>query len=81
MEVKLIKQALDNRESEEFDMTLQHKSKLCVYKEWKRVVGFEEYFKNLKGPPFGYFLSYVQVPMDFVRSWVGCQEEWDSGMS
>ena len=33
--VKLIKEAHDKRECEKFKMTLQHKSKLCVYKESK----------------------------------------------
>ena len=43
LESKLIKEALGKRECEEFEMALQHKSKLCVYKELKRGVGFEEY--------------------------------------
>ena len=31
-------------------MALQHKSKMCVCKELKRGVGFEEYLKYVKGP-------------------------------
>ena len=50
LEVKLIKQALARRECEEFEMALRHKSKLRVYKELKRGVGFEEYLKYAKDP-------------------------------
>ena len=50
MEIKLIKEALNKRECEEFEMPLQHKSKLHVYKELKGEVGFEEYLKHVKGP-------------------------------
>ena len=35
LEIKLIEEALDKRECEEFEMALQHKSKLCVYKKLK----------------------------------------------
>ena len=31
-------------------MALQHKSKLNIYKDLKRGVGFEEYLKHVKGP-------------------------------
>ena len=51
LEIKLMREALDKRECEEFEMALQHKSKLRVYKELKRGVGFEEYLKHVKGPP------------------------------
>ena len=43
LESKLIKKALDKREFEEFEIALQHKWKLRVYKELKCGVGFEEY--------------------------------------
>ena len=36
---KLIKDALDRREVEEFEMALGHKSKLRVYKELRRGLG------------------------------------------
>ena len=52
MEIKLIKEALDRRESEEFVMALNHKSKLRVNKELKRGVGFEGVPKICKGTPF-----------------------------
>ena len=45
LEIKLIKEALDKRECEEFEMALQHKSKLHVYKELKCVDGLGEYLK------------------------------------
>ena len=59
-ESKLIKEALDKKECEEFEMALQHKSKLHVYKELKNEVGFEEYlqhqgrkeFSNIGGAQF-----------------------------
>ena len=50
LESKLIKEALDKRDVEEFEMALQYKSKLRVYKELKRGVGFEEYLQHVKGP-------------------------------
>ena len=65
MDIKLIKEALDKKECEEFEMAIQHKSKLRVYKEWKYGVRFEEYLKQVKGPLLGCCLSFVQVPMDF----------------
>ena len=72
LEIKLIKEALDRRECEEFEMALRHKSKFHVYKELKRGVGFEEYLKYAKGPLLiSCFKSFVQVPMDFLRNWAG----------
>ena len=50
LKTKLIKEALDKRECEKFEMALQHKSKLRVYKELKGGVGFGEYLKPVKGP-------------------------------
>ena len=40
------------KENDEFEMALQHKFKVHVYNELKRVVGlgFEEYLKYVKGP-------------------------------
>ena len=43
LKLKLIKEALDKKESEEFEKALQHKSKLRVFKEMKCGVGFKEY--------------------------------------
>ena len=48
LSVNQIKRALDQRECEEFEVALQHKSKLHVYRELKREVGFEDYFCFLK---------------------------------
>ena len=39
-------------------MALQHKSKLCAYKELKRGVGFEEYLKYVKGPSSRLLFSF-----------------------
>ena len=55
--LKPIKEALDRRECEEFEMALRHKSKLRVYKELKRGVGFEEYLRYVKGPPSRLFFK------------------------
>ena len=41
LDIKLIKKALDKRECEEYEIALQHKSKLIVYKELKWETGFE----------------------------------------
>ena len=58
LERKLIKEALDKRECEEFEMAFRHKSKLRVNKELKRGVGFEEYLRYVKGPPSRLFLKF-----------------------
>ena len=58
LELKLIKEALDKRECEEFEMVLQHKPKLRVYKELKCGVGFEEYLKYVKGPSSRLLLKF-----------------------
>ena len=71
LEIKLIKEALNKRECEELEMALQHKSKLHVYKELKCGFGFEEYLQHVKGPSSSLLFGFVQVPMDFLRSWVG----------
>ena len=49
LNIKLIKKALDKRKCEEFEMALQHKSKLRVCKELKWEIGFEEYLECVKG--------------------------------
>ena len=51
LNIKIMKEALAKRECEEFEMCLQHKSKLQVYREVKRKVGFEEYFEYINGDP------------------------------
>ena len=58
MDVKLIKEALDKRECEEFKKALQHKLKLRVHKELKCGVGFGEYLKCVKGPYSRLFLRF-----------------------
>ena len=40
--VKLIQEALDMREFEDFEMTLEHKSSLHIHTELKQEVEFEE---------------------------------------
>ena len=58
LESKLIKEALDKGECEEFEMALQHKSKLRVHKELKREVGFEEYLQHVKVPSSRLLLKF-----------------------
>ena len=58
LESKRIKEALDKRDCEEFEMALQHKSKLRVYKELKHGVGFEEYLQHVKGPYSRLFFKF-----------------------
>ena len=41
--------------SKEFEVTLQHKSKLCLYRELKQEVWPEEYLEFVKGAPFRLF--------------------------
>ena len=55
LDIKLIKKALDKRVCEEFEMALQHKSKLRVYRELKREIGFEECLEYLKAAPSSFF--------------------------
>ena len=83
LEIKLIKEALDKRECEEFEMALQPKLKLPVYKKLKRGVGFEEHLKPIKGPP-------SRLLFNFLSGTNGLFEEmgrhakikaWASGMS
>ena len=56
--MKLIKKALGIRECEEFEMALQHKSKLQVYRELKWEVGFEKYLEYVDGAPSRMFLKF-----------------------
>ena len=56
--VKIIKGSLAKRECEEFEMCLQHKSKLWVYRKMKREVGFEEYFEHINKVLCGFFLKF-----------------------
>ena len=51
LDIELITGALDKRECEEFEMTLQHKSKLRVYRDLEWEIGFEEYLEYVKGAP------------------------------
>ena len=39
-------------------MALQHKSKLHVYRELKREVGFEDYLEYVKGEPSRLFFKF-----------------------
>ena len=45
---KVIKRALDQRECEGFEIPLQHKSKLRVYRQLKWEIGFDEYKEYVK---------------------------------
>ena len=54
LEIKLIIEDLDKGECEEFEMALQHKSKLHVCKDLKWMVGFEDPFYIDFYVPFRY---------------------------
>ena len=51
LRIKVIKKVLDKRECKEFEMAIQHKSKLRVYRALKQEIGFEEYLKYVKEAP------------------------------
>ena len=51
LDIKIIKNGLDQREREKFEMALQHKSKLRDYRELKWEIGFEEYLEHVKEAP------------------------------
>ena len=51
LNVKLIRKALNRRECEEFEVALQHKFKLCLYRELKWEVRPEEYLEFVKEVP------------------------------
>ena len=78
--IKLIKKALDQRECEEFEMALQHTSKLQVYRELKWEIGFEEHLEYVKVAPSRLFLSFVQVPMGCLMTWVGMMGSGSQGL-
>ena len=61
MDIKLIKKGLDQREYEEFEKALQHKSKLRLYTQLKQEIGFEEYLEYVKGAPSRLFLKFRSV--------------------
>ena len=61
LESNRILEILDKKDFEEFKMALQHKSKLGVYKELKRGVGFEEYMHHVKGPSSRLFFKFRSV--------------------
>ena len=71
LDIKIIKNVLDQIEGEEFEMPLQHKSKLQVYRKLKQEMGFVECLEYVKGAPSRLFLSFVGVPMGCLSSWVG----------
>ena len=58
LNVKLVLKALDKRECEEFEKALQHKSKLHIYREVKREIGFEEYLEYVRGLPSRLFFKF-----------------------
>ena len=64
-------------------MDLQHKSKLCVYKELKCDLGFEEYLQHVKGPSSTcrLFLKFRSCTKDFLRSRVDMLRGVGPGMS
>ena len=61
---KTNQKALDKRECEEFEMALQHKPKLRVYRELKQEVGFEEYLEYVKEA------TYMLFKVSFWYQWV-----------
>ena len=68
LDIKLIKRALDKTKYEEFEMALQHKSKLYIYRELKWEVGLDKYLEYAKGTPSRLFSSFIQVPKGCSRS-------------
>ena len=58
LDIKVIKEALAKRECEQFEMALQHKSKLRIYKELKQEVGFKDYLEYVKGAPSRLFFKF-----------------------
>ena len=57
-DIKLIKKALDERECDEFEVALQHKSQLQVYRKVKRKIGFEDYLEYVKAAPPRLFFKF-----------------------
>ena len=58
LDIKLIQKALDQRECEEFEMALQHKSLLRVHGELKQEIAFEEYLEYVNGAPSRLFYKF-----------------------
>ena len=48
LDIKLIYNAIESRELREFEMALQKKSKLCIYKQLKGEVGIEQHLEYVK---------------------------------
>ena len=55
---KEIRKAIEARELKEFELALQHKSKLHFYRDLKTEVGFEEYLKYVKGADARLFFKF-----------------------
>ena len=50
----------------EFEMALQHKSKLCIYKELRGEIGLDEYLEYVVGAHASFaFLNFILVLMAF----------------
>ena len=59
MDVKLIKKLLDIYiKCEEFEMALQHQSKVQFYRELNKEIGFEEYLQYIKEITSRFFLKF-----------------------
>ena len=58
LDKNVTKKASDKIEWREFEIPLQHKSKLQVYRELKREIGFEEYWKYINKIPSRLFLKF-----------------------
>ena len=56
--VKLIKEAINEIECGQFEIALEHKSKLRMYNELKGEIKFVEYLKYIKGAPSTLFLKF-----------------------
>ena len=70
LNAKQICKAIESRELWEFEMALQYKYKLHIYKELKGEVRLEEYLEYVKGGHARLFLNFVLVLMAFLRNWV-----------
>ena len=53
------------KECEEFEMALEHKSKLQVYRKLKWEIGFKEYLEYIKGALSRSFLKFLLGTMGF----------------
>ena len=80
--MKVIKRAIGERECEEFELTLQHKPKLRIYKEVIAEFGFGEYLEHAKvASSTLFFEGFVVIPMGCLRSCVGMLGGKVTGMS